>query len=397
MLIVFQIDALRHDYIDSKTAPFISCLAQRGLSADLVPTFGFEPDFAYLAGLYPDEANGGAQFIRSPATSCFRSARFIPEICNRLPRLPQKVLRKGLQRLACRDAGSPFVTPAMIPFSQLPCFDVAMRRPLDAANLWPRSTVFDLLRATQRPWLSHWAPRWRVDITAVVERADRELHLPLDLAFFHVGNLDRVGHAAGPDSIERRTEMTRVDAGVRQVYELARQRFPSLHILVFGDHGMVSVQRSLNVSGALAQLAARPGRDYEVFLDSTMARFWFFSDTARREIRSMLSELTDGRVLSSADLDHYHLKYIDNRFGDLLYVAAPGVLVSPNYYQGSAAIRGMHGYLPEVRDQQSAMILHGEGVRLARLSSPVDMRRLFPTMLDLLELPQPAGLGLDPL
>ena len=40
----------------------MSSLAEDGTSGSAIPSFGFEPDAAYLAGLNPQDSDGGAMF-----------------------------------------------------------------------------------------------------------------------------------------------------------------------------------------------------------------------------------------------------------------------------------------------------------------------------------------------
>jgi predicted AlkP superfamily pyrophosphatase or phosphodiesterase len=392
MLLVFLVDALRHDYVDSESAPFLRRLADQGLTAVLKPAFGFEPDFAYLAGLGPGEACGGAQFIRSPATSPFRHARFIPRWFNQLPRIPNKLIRKSIERLARRGVLSPFGTTAYVPFDELPKFDLAVREALDSPGVWRSPSIFDYLRETGRTWLSHWAPQWAVNANAALDRARKDLRPPLALALFHIGNLDRIGHRHGPESAERRREMTVVDDAVRQICALGEERFKTCDVVVFGDHGMARVVDAVDIMAALRKLPWQAGSDYDIFLDSTMARCWINKEPARGPILDTLHGLRNGRVLSDADRARYDLNYPDRRFGDIFFVANAGTLVSPNYYQGKSRVLGMHGYLPEAPDQQSALLALARG-RSGTFESPVDMRRLFPTFLDLLDLTPRPGTG----
>lgn len=391
MVLVFQLDALRHDY-PGFGAPFLEDVRSRGVSGPLQPTFGFEPDFAYLAGLYPDEADGGAQFWRSPATSPFGFVRWLPGWLDRLPRFPAKVLRKGIQAAARCRSPAPLLSPAFIPLRLLPEFDLVIQRPQDEPGSCPEPSVFDLLHARGQRWLVHWAPRWRVEMGAAVERARQELVPPLDFAFFHIGNLDRIGHRFGPNSPELRTELLRVDAGVREICDLCRQRFETVHVVILGDHGMAEVKSHVDVKAALARLPWREGRDYVLFLDSTMARFWFPNPAARSAIEDVLRELPGGRLLSDTDRARYHLNYRHDRFGEAIYLVDAGGLVSPNYYQRGEIIRGMHGYAPECPEQHSWFGIDSLRIPDARVATePQDMRRIFATVLDLLGLELPAA------
>src|SRR4051812_28839515 len=110
MLIVVNIDALRYDYADEPSL-FLHRIACEGLKGRLVPTFGFEPDAAYLAGLYPDDADGGAQFWFDPPNSPFRTLP-LPSVLNRLPKLPRRALRRTLKDLARRWSSSPTLSCA---------------------------------------------------------------------------------------------------------------------------------------------------------------------------------------------------------------------------------------------------------------------------------------------
>ena len=391
LVLAIQVDALRHDY-PCQGAPFLQSIIEGGVSGPLRPTFGFEPDFAYLAGLHPDEADGGAQFWRSPETSPFGFVRWLPRWLDSMPSLPSKVLRKGVAAVARRRSRAPLLSAAMIPFSVLPDFDLVIRCGQDEPGACVEPTVFDLLRESGRAWLTHWAPEWPVDVDSAVDRVTRELVPPISFAFAHVGNLDRIGHRFGPESPELLAETSRVDAGLRRIDEVCRTRFDEVHLVVFGDHGMATVERGVDVAGAMTRLPWRQGRDYHMFLDSTMARFWFANPGSRAAVEEALSRLRGGRLLGMDDRDRYHLNYGHNRFGDAIFLAEPGWIVSPNFYQRGALIRGMHGYAPECIEQHSWFGIKSLRVACGRVDRCAqDMRRVFPTLVELLGLELPVA------
>jgi len=45
--------------------------------------------------------------------------------------------------------------------------------------------------------------------------------------------------------------------------------------VIFGDHGMVSVARNVDIAAAIQTSGLTVGRDFTCFIDSTMVRFWF--------------------------------------------------------------------------------------------------------------------------
>jgi hypothetical protein len=132
--------------------------------------------------------------------------------------------------------------------------------------------------------------------------------------------------------------------------------------VLFSDHGMVSVTGTVDVSSAIASTGLVAGRDYVVFLDSTMARFWFPTDVARPAIVEALSTLP-GRVLGLRDLRRLDIDECDPRNGELYFLAEPGHVIIPNFFQATADhTRGMHGCEPECPDNMGIFLVHrGDG------------------------------------
>src|SRR5204863_6007078 len=93
------------------------------------------------------------------------------------------------------------------------------------------------------------------------------------------------------------------------------------------------------------------GIDYAFFLDSTMARLWFYHARARERAQRALSALPGGRLLQPAELSHYGIAGCDSRNAEMIFLADPGVLIFPNFFQGHGEpIKAMHGYDPDCPD-----------------------------------------------
>lgn len=387
LVLLIQVDALRGDYVTEQDAPFLFGLAQEGVSGSLRPTFGFEPDAAYLAGLYPDECDGGAHYWFEPEATPFSIARYLPNALDRLPPFPKKVFRKLLTEWVRHTTDYKYETVANIPLSILPYIAPADKQ-LPYEPAYPdRPTLFSLCDEHDIPWLFHASPAYPVGIEAGVARLKQDLKPSIGFAFWHIGDLDKAGHRFGPDSSERRAAMRQVDAGIRQVFTFLRERYEQVQAVIIGDHGMATVRGAVDVQGALAKGGIRQHQGLLYFLDSTMARFWFFDEDAKTQVVAILEKLEGGRMLGPTDLDHYHLNYGHNRFGDLFFLADPNMLISPNFYQDGSVVKGMHGYAPEFPEQQSAFMVYASGLVIPRsIDTAVDMRCIFPTVLELLSL-----------
>jgi len=392
MVLLLQLDACFHDYICEANTPFLYELKQQGVSGALVPTFGFEPDAAYIAGLYPEEANGGAQFWYDPGGSPFSFLGGSSRVLNLLPDLPERALRRLIKRIAMRRYPSPTLSTARAPFHLLKYFSFPMQCRMDEPRFVKSDAVFDHLLKAGRRWIYHGSPNHKVDLYSVIKRVEQELFPGIEFAFFHVGDLDRAGHRYGPDSQVIKEILQKIDKGIKRIWEIAKKCFEEGHLVIMGDHGMMEVRRHLDIWSELKKLPVRLEKDYLMFLDSTMARFWFFSKKAEELITDLLNNIDNGHILSQGEKDKYHLNYSHNKFGDIIFLVDPGVLIFPNFYQKRKSVKGMHGYAPETPEQQSALLIHSPKVKYPkRFEEPVDMRRVFPTLLDLLDLPIPAG------
>ena len=384
LTILIQLDACRHDYINENNTPFLFNLKTEKVSGSLIPTFGFEPDAAYISGLYPDETNGGAQFWYDPNVTPLSSLGGWTQVINLLPDLPDRVLRRLLKLISKR------IKTARIPYHLLKFFSCPTRGCIDGPKFAKSDTVFELLQKAGRTWLYHGFPKYRVDMNCVAKRVERDLFPSLDFAFLHIGDLDGEGHQHGPESEEIFNALKRIDKGIEGIVNVAKNRFKEVNFVIMGDHGMTSVNRLLNIWGQLKKLQVRLKKDYLVFFDSTMVRFWFFSDRAEKSIVDFLNGIKDGHILNQKERNKYHLNYSHNKFGDIIFLVDPGVLIYPNFYQNKKPVKGMHGYAPETPDQQSALLIHSPNIMASKqFDKPVDMRRVFPTLLDLMNLQIP--------
>jgi hypothetical protein len=96
-------------------------------------------------------------------------------------------------------------------------------------------------------------------------------------------------------------------------------------------------------------------RDYLAFYDSTMGRFWFMSEQARKEILQALTSLDCGALLTDEDLKREGIYFGDRRFGEAVFLMHPGMLVLPSY-MGTTAPAGMHGFTPEHDDSYAVLM-----------------------------------------
>ena len=385
-----MVDALRHDYINETDAPFLHSLGRQGARGSLIPSFGFEPDGAYFAGLDPEECDGGAQYWHKPGERDF----YLTGLFRPFYKIPSKWLRKNIRRslrltaqLLSKDSMvKKKATTSCIPLSELSKFSLSMRKLPTDKGFMPQPTIFDVLKENNIKYYAHIHPAHKVHIENVVSRYIEEAKDSERFSFLFVGTLDGIGHKYGPRSDELKAGLKKVDHGLEEIYKHACKLHDEVEILVFGDHGMAQVDRHIDLSNAI-KMANLSKNDDTYFLDSTFARFWVSDKTKRANLINILNDVPGGHVLTQDECNEYCIRFKHNYFGDIIYAVEDGAIIQPSYYcEDNNPPVGMHGYLPGCRDNESAFVFLSDKTKGIGDLGRVDMRRLFPTVLDALDL-----------
>lgn len=361
LTLVLLVDALRHDYVERTTA--LRRLAASGTTGRLREDFGFVPRAAYFGGLSPEEYGFTNMYCADPAASPFGVARGLPSSRFGSEVEEQFSLRSAIDaeaRRRVRPFAAAYATSAEIPIELLPWFALTETRAPWDPKVGYRS-IFHELDDRHVPYFTcAWPGTNALDDRSdagIVQETLRALRPPTRFAFVHLQELDAVGHAFGPESRELGAALDRTDALVDGLVGALEARYDSVDLVLFGDHGMVSVTGTTDVWSAISDTGLVPGHDVVFFLDSTMARFWFPTAWAREIVTEALAPL-GGRVLQAADLERLQLTRCDPRNGELIFLADPGVLVMPNFFQRRGQlVRGMHGYEPDCSDNQGLFLV----------------------------------------
>jgi predicted AlkP superfamily pyrophosphatase or phosphodiesterase len=125
-------------------------------------------------------------------------------------------------------------------------------------------------------------------------------------------------------------------------------------VVVLGDHGMCDVTGHIDVMRDVEALGIGMPGEYVSFYDSTMARFKIKSPRARAALEELLRDHPGGRIISSEEMQGLGVSFPDGRFGDLIYLADPGVMIVPSY-MGGEGVAAMHGYHPDTEGMYSVL------------------------------------------
>jgi len=183
----------------------------------------------------------------------------------------------------------------------------------------------------------------------IVNEAQKDIiESDAEFLFLYLSEMDMFLHSncSQPKEIDRKIAW--YDEQLRSVLNTAREIDPDASMTIFSDHGMTPVHQHYDLMRDIEALPFRMPIDYLAIYDSTMARFWFFSDDARRGIVDCLQNSPCGRILQDEELRDLGVFFDDRRYGELVFLLKPGWLVARSDFNGPRWVPvGMHGYHPD--------------------------------------------------
>ena len=349
-LFVF-IDACGWEII--KDDPFVSDLAPHrrrlrsvfGYSSACIPSI--------LSGQLPVEHRNWCYFVYDPKASPFASLRWLRWFPNaftgrrRVRRWLSKYVKMRLKFRGYFDLYN-------MPFRDIDQYNFTEKKsPLQPGGMNRGANIFDHLQESGIPYhVSEPARGEQGNLEALLHDITAE---QIDFAFLYWPDLDGLLHRVGNKSPEVPMKLRAYEKDIRRLIAIARGHYDDVRLYIFSDHGMANCDRHLDLRSRIQSLHLKAGRDYAVVYDSTMARFWFFNDKARQVITEELETIPQGKVMSDDELEKLGTLFPDRYFGELIFLAAEGVLIVPSH-MGERPIRAMHGYHPDAPHSYAALL-----------------------------------------
>jgi len=162
-------------------------------------------------------------------------------------------------------------------------------------------------------------------------------------------------HRVGNQSSQVSPKLRDYERWIEALLDLAGEHYREVRLYIFSDHGMANCDRLIDLKARVGALPARMQQDYAVVYDSTMARFWFFNDQARRQIKRCLEQVPQGRILPDEELKELGALFPDHYFGELIFLLKEGALIVPSH-MGERPIHAMHGYHPRDKHSYAALL-----------------------------------------
>ncbi|MCL4176673.1 MAG: alkaline phosphatase family protein [Verrucomicrobia bacterium] len=306
-----------------------------------------------LSGRWPDEHRNWCYFVYDPKHSPFKvlkPMRWLPTAIT-----SRRIIRRWLSKLVkvqLKFRG--YFDLYNIPFKYISLFDFTEKKsPLLPGGMNRGTNISDFLETSGIAYHLSDPTRSETETYDAV-LADVKTGR-IDFAFVYWPDLDGLLHREGNQSPEISPKLRGYEERIRRLVDAAQEQYEEVRLYVFSDHGMANCDAFLDLKARVEPLPLQMGKDYAVVYDSTMARFWFFNDTARRTVTETLSAIPEGCIVPDAELARLHCLFPDRYFGELIFLLREGVLIVPSH-MGERPIRAMHGYHPNEKHSYAALL-----------------------------------------
>lgn len=320
-----------------------------------------------LTGRVPAEHGHWNLFYYDPNGSPFWWLRLFGFLPRRV--LDNRIGRRLLKEVGRRLLGLGPLFEVCVPPHVLPWFNWIEKRNIYApAGIDGGGSIFDELAQSNIPHLVYSYHRFS-DAEILQSAAEALERGHRGILFLYLSELDGFLHGhCDPDPVLQ-VQLDRYAAGLRRVLEQARMADPGATMAVFSDHGMTPVRQHHDLVAEVEALGLSMPGDYLAVYDSTMARFWPFTERARRALRGKLASVSCGRLLTDAELDSLGIFFPDRRYGEMVFLLEPGWLIGGSDFNGRGwTPAGMHGYHPDDA--------YSDAVYLSSHPAPADLRTI---------------------
>ena len=354
LAIFVLIDALGWCYLEGKDFLNDALPYRRGLRTILGFSSGAIPTI--LTGTSPVEHGHWNLFYYDPKKSPFKWVRYFHFLPERI--LDSRIARKLIKEIGRRFLGLGPLFECCVSPRLLHYFNWVERRNIyDRRGITGAPSIFDQLAErgiSYRVYTYHHATD-----AEILKQAEHDIaHTDASFLFVYLCEMDMFLHlnCDQPHKIDDRLRW--YEDGLRRLLAAAKAVDPDVAFTVASDHGMTPVREHYDLLQDIDDLKLKMPEDYLAVYDSTMARFWFFNDRARRQVIGLLNRLKCGHLLSDAELRDFRVLFEDRRFGEAIFLLHPGTLFSRSDFNGKGwSPCGMHGYHPEQDRYSDAIFL----------------------------------------
>lgn len=315
---------------------------------------------AILTGLPPAKNGFWSSFYYAPERSPFKNLGFLklfPKFITSYHRV-RFYISKWLQK---KYGWKGYFSLYNFPFDKLRYFDYEEKSNFyEPGSIAPIKTIFDKWVESSVPYFSFTLGMEEAEQIPLLTKAIEDRSIKASYVAFT--KIDGLLHVNDRGSEKVRTQLRNYEQSIKSLYELAKKHYQEVNISVFSDHDMTPLFKEHDLIADIEGLKLEYGQDYVAIYDSTMARFWFFNEQARKAVIECLSGQSQGRIISEDELRGYETFFPEHKYGELIFIMEEGTIINPSF-MGKKLIAGMHGFLPSTKHAKAMLITNQEPAR----------------------------------
>jgi predicted AlkP superfamily pyrophosphatase or phosphodiesterase len=204
--------------------------------------------------------------------------------------------------------------------------------------------------------------------TDILDEAGRDVERGAERFFFlYLSEIDAFLHQHRTDDARIEEKFAWYERRLRDLLARARMQDSRAEMTILSDHGMAPVRRHHDLARDINELGLTMPRDYLAVYDSTMARFWFFSETARRQVTERVGGFGWGGLVWVGVVVCVGLGFGVRGFGEVVLLMDAGWLITSSDFNTNGWLpTGMHGYHPDDPDSDAIFLSSREPSRTMR-------------------------------
>ena len=383
-VIMIFIDAFSSEYLNQYYSPFLHDLQEDGYVKHIEPLPAFAGIGTTLfSGTWPITNGAWTNFVKNDKKPDFPS--YIINLFAIFDLIPNDRLRWDLKYVVYRALKKPVPIPNQMPSHLINFFKSKVEKSMfqdDFIDGIP--TLFSIVRGCGKSYtaINKFMASDEKIAKMTIDYLKREDCS--DLTYLKFSSLDLFGHIFGPSSSSNCNRVKMIDNLIREIKIEADKSSEDFTFIIFSDHGMSPVSKYLDIQECLEKTSLNIIEDYFIFIDSTMARFWFNTQEAREKITTVLNEIEDGYIVSDSDLQENNLPINKKEYGELIFALNEGIVMQPDFFHINTIMKGMHGHIKSIYDKP-IILIHPPIIN----NGYVRFIDVMPTTLALLGIPIP--------
>lgn len=340
-VVMIHLDGLGYDYLKKSDLSYIRSLGGYLHRMPIYPGY-FSNEVSLFTGLTPEQHKMEDLFVFDPASSPFK---------NKLSLLMPKKLFRLISYFYKYETYININPPKrhfqkFVPVSKVPPRDFDDSFPL---LLMENGLKFEYINS------SHF------NVNSIKKAIQEN-----DCVYAMESTYDTLLHKYGTEIIK-----TDIDNTIKDIHRFLLKKYKDeFYLILLSDHGMVPVDTKIKLE--------LNDKNNLFFVDSTILRVW---SNKYYQLNSTGVELYDSKDLSNGSFKYYKK-----------FLAEPGYMFSPNFFQGHKNIMGMHGYKTTNSSHDAFILIHHPKYKKQH-NANASIIDVAPTILKIFNIEIPTEMG----